>query len=160
MRASLEYAAGEVSDGRLGAAAMLARISEMLFIEAVRSYVEHLPNEADGWFDALRDRSVSKAIALIHRNPERSWTVEQLGQIVGASRSALTERFRRHLGCAPAEYVLQHRMRLAARELAAGGAPIMNIATLVGYGSEAAFSRAFKRFHGMSPSAWRAARQS
>ena len=155
VRASLDYAAGEVTDARPGSDALLARIAEMLFIEAVRSYVENLPNETGGWFEALRDRSLSKAIALMHRNPERQWTVEQLGRTVGASRSSLTEKFSRHLGCAPAEYLTQHRLRLAADELAAGSATIMKIAASIGYGSEAAFSRAFKRSYGVPPSAWR-----
>ncbi|MDA0238428.1 MAG: AraC family transcriptional regulator [Proteobacteria bacterium] len=154
VRTSLEFAANEVADGRPGTDAMLARISEMLFVEAVRAYVEDLPKDLGGWMEALRDRSVSKAIALIHRQPEEPWTVERLGRAVGASRSTLTDKFTRYLDCAPAEYLTKHRMMLAARELTSGNASIMTIAEQIGYGSEAAFSRAFKRFYGVSPSAW------
>ena len=152
---SLEFAAAEIADGRPGSDAMLARISEMLFVEAVRAHVDALPPEAQGWVKALRDRSLSKAVALIHRHPEKPWTVEALGRAVGASRSALAEKFTRCFDAAPVEYLTQHRMRVAARQLAAGDAPILAVATSVGYGSEAAFSRAFKRFFGVSPSAWR-----
>ena len=155
VRASLEFAAREIADSRPGSDAMLARISELLFAEAVRSYVESLPEDSGDWFEALRDRALSKAIALIHRSPDKPWTVEQLGRAVGASRSTLAEKFKRYLGVAPAEYLAQHRMRLAARELTTTGAAIMGIATSIGYGSEAAFSRAFKRSYGVSPSAWR-----
>lgn len=155
VRESLEFAAREVADGRLGSDAMLARISEMLFVEAVRSYVDALPPEADGWIKALRDRSLSRALALIHRYPEKPWTVETLGRAVGASRSTLADKFTRYFDTAPVEYLTQHRMRLAARKLMTDAAPIVVIAASVGYGSEAAFSRAFKRHFNASPSAWR-----
>jgi len=155
VRESLEFAAGEIADGRPGSDAMLARISEMLFVEAVRDYVDTLPPEASGWITALRDRSLSKAVALIHRHPEKQWTVETLGRAVGASRSALAEKFTRYFDAAPVEYLTRHRMRVAARRLATGDAPILTIAVSVGYGSEAAFSRAFKRSFNVSPSAWR-----
>ena len=154
--ASFDIAAREVSDSRPGADAMLARLSELLFVEAVRSYVEGLEGEASGLFGALQDRSLGTAIALMHRNPEQPWTVPDLARAVGASRSSLTEKFARHLGCAPMEFLVGHRMRLAARALEASGGSLMTIAESIGYGSEAAFSRAFKRAHGVSPSAWRA----
>ena len=157
VRASLEFAASEIADGRPGADAMLARISELLFVEAVRVHVEALPEDQGGWFESLRDRSVSRALALIHRSPEEPWTIERLGRAAGASRTTLTEKFRRYLGCAPAEYLTRHRLKLAADQLAAGNAPLMTVAASVGYGSEAAFSRAFKRAYGVAPSAWREA---
>ena len=155
VRSSLEFAAAEAADNRPGADAVLAGLSELLLIEAIRSHVETQGREMEGWYSALRDRSVSRAIALIHHEPQKNWTVEQLGRDSGASRSALADKFKRYLGCAPAEYVTQHRMRLAARELAEGDVGIMEIAVSVGYGSEAAFSRAFKRCFGVSPSRWR-----
>ncbi len=93
VRASLEFAAGELANGDLGSDAMLARISEMLFVEAVRSYVETLPGDSGGWLETLRDRVLSKAVALIHRHPEQPWTVEELGREAGASRTTLTEKF-------------------------------------------------------------------
>jgi len=155
VRASLEFAADEVSVGRPGAEAMLARLSELLFIEAVRSYVEALPDTAGGWLAALKDKALSRALAALHANPERQWTVDRLGREAGMSRSALADKFARLIGCAPAAYLTQHRMRLAARELLVTQAPLVSIAEAVGYGSEAAFSRAFKRTFGVSPSAWR-----
>ncbi len=155
VRASLEFAAAEAADNRPGAAAVLAGLSELLLIEAIRSYVESHGDASGGWYDVLRDRSLSRAIAVIHKDPEQQWTVEKLGRTVGSSRSALAEKFNRHLGCAPAEYVMQHRMRLAARKLVRSHATIMDVAVSVGYGSEAAFSRAFKRRFGVSPSVWR-----
>ncbi|MDH3738587.1 MAG: AraC family transcriptional regulator [Alphaproteobacteria bacterium] len=155
VRTSLEFAAEEVAAGRAGSDAMLARLSELLFVEAVRNYVEALPDDADGWLGALKDRAVGQALAAIHANPEQPWTVDLLGREAGMSRSALAERFVRYVGHPPAEYLAQHRMRLAARELARGNAPLVEIAEAVGYGSEAAFSRAFKRAYGVAPSVWR-----
>ncbi len=155
VRTTLEFAAAEAADNRPGADAVLAGLSELLLIEAIREHVETQGQEMEGWYSALKDRSMSRAIALIHSEPHRNWTVEQLGRDAGASRSALADKFKRYLGCAPAEYVTQHRMRLAARELAEGDVGIMEVAGSVGYGSDAAFSRAFKRCFGVSPSRWR-----
>lgn len=155
VRESLRYAADEIDNGRPGTDAILARISEMLFIEAVRSFLETLPPNTSGWMSALKDRALSKAVALIHRYPDKQWTVEVLGEAVGASRSSLAEKFVRHLDTAPAEYLTQHRMHIAARRLASTDDSILNVAESVGYGSEAAFSRAFKRTFKVSPSVWR-----
>ena len=151
----LKYAADEVSGGRQGTEAMLARLSELLFIEAVRSYFEALPADANGWPAALATPGLARAIGLMHSSPERPWTTSQLGRECGMSRSALAEKFTRVIGCTPSEYLTGLRMRLAARELSAGGSPILAIAQTVGYGSEAAFSRAFKREYGLPPSQWR-----
>lgn len=155
VRATLEVAVGETSDSRPGSEAMLARISELLFVEAVCHFVDSLPTGEGGWFEALRDRQLSKALALIHRQPAERWTVEQLGRQVGASRSTLAAKFVRILGYAPAEYLVNVRMRLAARDLASGNDKIIEIADRVGYSSESAFSRAFKRYFGVAPSYWR-----
>lgn len=155
VRTSLDFAEKEWANGRPGADAVLARLSELLFVEAVRSFIDSAADELPGLAAALKDRCISRAIALMHRHPDDHWTVDKLGRAVGASRSTLAEKFARHLGIAPVEYLTQHRMRLAARELATTGAPIQAIAAAVGYGSEAAFSRAFKRSYRVSPSAWR-----
>ncbi len=155
VRASFELAASETAHARPGSDAMLARLSEFLFIEAVRAHIAAADADGEGLLQALQDRGLSRAIALIHRHPERSWTVEDLAGASGASRSSLNQKFPRHLGRAPAEYLNAHRMRLAARALDAGHSAMGAIAEAVGYGSEAAFSRAFKRFHGVPPSQWR-----
>ena len=134
---------------------MLARLSELLFVEAVRNHVEALPDDVGGWLAALKDPGLSRAVAALHAHPEKPWTVEMLGREAGMSRSALAERFNRLIGQPPADYLAEHRMRLAARELANGNAPLIEIAEAIGYGSEAAFSRAFKRAFGVPPSVWR-----
>ena len=151
----LSYAAGEVSEGRQGAEAMLARLSELLFIEAVRNYVESLPAETEGWLAALRDPRLARAIGYLHADPARPWTLTKLGEAAGLSRSSLAEHFVRVLGCTAIDYLTALRLRLAARELASGDSPILSVALQVGYGSEAAFSRAFKRRYGLPPSEWR-----
>ena len=130
--------------------------TDPLVVEAVRSYVDALDEDLEGLFAALRDPSLSRAVALLHRHPERTWTVEDLARTAGASRSNLTDKFRTHLGSAPGEYPTRHRMSLAARALESGSDTLLAIARSVGYGSEAAFSRAFKRIHGVPPSSWRA----
>ena len=155
VRTSLEYAADEVADARPGSDAMLARLSELLFVEAVRNHIETMPDGAEGWIGALKDKAVSRALAVMHANPEQSWTVESLASEAAMSRSALAGRFAQFIGCPPVEYLTRHRMQLAARELVAGSSPLIEIAQAVGYGSEAAFSRAFKRAYGVSPSVWR-----
>ncbi len=151
----LKYAADEVSGGRQGTEAMLARLSELLFIEAVRAYVEALPDDAHGWPAALATPGLARAVGLMHAHPEQTWTTTQLGRECGMSRSALAEKFGRVMGCTPSDYLTGLRMRLAARELLTGRTPILTIAGTVGYGSEAAFSRAFKREFGVPPSQWR-----
>ncbi len=156
MLQSMQVAAQELLESRPGSDAMLARLSELLFVEAVRAYIENRSQDPGEWLDGLRDRAVSRAVALIHRDLAYQWTVDNLARAVGASRSSLAERFRRFLDCAPAEYLTQQRMRRAAHLLGEDSRlPLIEIAEQVGYGSEAAFSRAFKRWHGVSPSGWR-----
>lgn len=151
----LRYAADEIAAGRQGSDAMIARLSELLFIEAVRTHVEALPAEAAGWLAALRNPGLARSIGLLHAQPGRSWTTTELGREAGISRSSLCDRFATLLDCTPSEYLNTLRMRLAARDLEASNEPIISVALKVGYGSEAAFSRAFKRHHGVPPSQWR-----
>ena len=155
VREMLQFAADEVSEGRQGAEAMLARLSELLFIETVRCHVEALPPDQSGWLAALGTPGLARAIGLMHAQPEQSWTSAELAREAGMSRSAFTDKFARILDCPPAGYLTSLRLRLAARDLASGDAPILSVAHKVGYGSEAAFSRAFKRQYGVPPSAWR-----
>ena len=134
---------------------MLERMSEMMFVDAVRRYVEMLPEDSRGWLAGLRDRFVGRALALMHDDPATEWTVEELGDRIGLSRSALHERFVEMIGLPPMQYLLNWRMQVAATLLRNTNATVSSIAMEVGYASEAAFSRAFKRLAGQPPATWR-----
>ena len=153
----LQQAVAESNAGRPGSEAMLARMSEMLFVDAVRRYVEILPQEETGWLAGLRDRYVGRALALLHERPTEAWTMEELGRQVGLSRSALHERFVQFVGQPPMQYLAHWRMQLASGLLRSSNSTVAAIALEVGYDSEAAFARAFKRLVGSPPAAWRRA---
>ncbi|MCC6194409.1 MAG: AraC family transcriptional regulator [Burkholderiales bacterium] len=153
-----EHAVAESRARRLGGEAMLARMSETMFVDAVRRYVDHLPERSAGWLAGLRDRFVSRALALLHESPARDWSIEELGRRVGMSRSALHDRFVALIGVPPMTYLLQWRMQMASRLLLDTRATVAAIALDVGYESEAAFARAFKREVGQPPATWRRAR--
>jgi AraC-like DNA-binding protein len=159
MRSTFRYAADEVAASRPGSAAVLAKVSELLFVEAVRGYAETLPEGQTGWLAGLRDPYVARALALLHRDLSRSWTVDDLGREVGLSRSALAERFTRLTGVAPMRYLADWRMQVAAKELRETNASLAEIAEAIGYESEAAFSRAFKKAFGAAPATWRRPRR-
>ena len=142
-------------DKRPGGQAVLERISEMMFVDAVRRHVERLPEESTGWLAGLRDRHVGRALALIHEDPSRAWTIDALADEIALSRSAFYERFVRLIGQPPMQYLTQWRMQVAANLLRQSRAPIVSIALDVGYESEAAFARAFKRLVGTPPASWR-----
>jgi AraC-like DNA-binding protein len=150
-----QQAVAESQAGRPGAEAMLARMSEMMFVHAVRRYTDMLPAEGVGWLTALRDRFVGRALALMHEEPARDWTIEELGHRVGLSRSSLHERFVHLVGLPPMQYLAQWRMQAAARLLLETRASIAAVALDVGYDSEASFTRAFKRVVGKPPATWR-----
>jgi AraC-like DNA-binding protein len=151
----LQQAVAESHAGRPGSEAMLARMSEMLFVDAVRRHAESLSPEGSGWLAGLRDRFVGRALALLHENPAQDWTIDELSRQVGLSRSALHERFMQYLGEAPMHYLARWRMQVASGLLRSSNATVASIALDVGYDSEAAFARAFKRMVGMPPAAWR-----
>jgi AraC-like DNA-binding protein len=150
-----QQAAAESHARRPGGEAMLARMSEMMFVDAVRRYADQLPPESEGWLAGLRDRFVGRALALMHEQPAQRWTIDELGRCVGLSRSALHERFAALIGVPPMQYLAQWRMQAAARLLLETRGTVASIAVDVGYDSEAAFARAFKRAVGKPPAAWR-----
>jgi AraC-like DNA-binding protein len=152
--ALLPIAAGESGRRRPGSENVLSRLSELMFVEAIRRYIESLPQSQTGWLAGLRDTTVGKALAALHTSPSEPWTIERLARVVGLSRSALAERFTTMVGHAPMHYLALWRMQLAARLLSDGHA-VAETAASVGYESEAAFSRAFKKLVGHAPGTWR-----
>ena len=155
IRSTFQYAAEEVSAGRPGSETVLAKVSELLFVEAVRRYAEELPDGRTGWFSGLRDPHVARALALLHRDITRRWTVDELGREVGMSRSALADRFIRLIGVPPMHYLAAWRMQVATGKLRDTSGSLAQVAETVGYDSEAAFSRAFKKAFGTAPATWR-----
>jgi AraC-like DNA-binding protein len=145
----------ESSDKRPGGESVLARLSELMFVEVVRQHLETIPPEQAGWLAGLRDPFVSKALSLMHGAPAHNWTIEELGRGAGLSRSVLAERFADLIGMPPMHYLAKWRMQIASGLLSSGSVNIATVAAETGYGSEAAFSRAFKKMVGMPPSAWR-----
>ncbi|MDZ7622454.1 MAG: AraC family transcriptional regulator [Candidatus Competibacteraceae bacterium] len=153
----IDQAVVESNERRPGGDAVLERLSEMMFVDVARRYLDGLPEEATGWLAGLRDRFVGKALALMHERPDRAWSVDDLGRAVGLSRSALHERFVQYLGHPPMHYLAHWRIQLGARLLRESHRKVATIALDVGYDSEAAFSRAFRRLVGLPPAAWRKA---
>jgi AraC-like DNA-binding protein len=150
----LHTAAKESASGRAGTENVLARLSELMFVEAIRQHLERLPPAETGWLAGVRDPIVGGALAAIHGDPRTPWTVEQLARLVGVSRSVFAERFGEMVGQPPMQYVGLWRMQLASRLLIDGG-QVASVADAVGYESEAAFSRAFKKLVGQAPATWR-----
>ncbi len=148
-------AATESQARRPGGDCVLGRLSELMFVDVVRRYLEELPPERANWLAALREPFVARALGALHRSPSRPWTLELLARDVGLSRSALAERFTAFVGQPPMQYLTRWRMQLAANQLRNGSDSVAVVAENVGYESEAAFSRAFKKAVGMPPSQWR-----
>ena len=140
---------------RPGGEAVLERMSEMLFVEALRRYVDALPTDQSGWLAGMRDAAVGRALALMHERPDEAWTTERLADETALSRSALHQRFVSFIGQPPMQYLAQWRMQLAASWLRDTDAKVLDIALGVGYDDETAFSRAFKRSVGAAPGTWR-----
>ncbi|MGD9536768.1 MAG: AraC family transcriptional regulator [Alphaproteobacteria bacterium] len=151
----IHLAMAESADKRAGGESVLAKLSELMFIEVVRRHIEAMPAEQAGWLAGLRDPFVGKALALLHGDTARDWTIEELARDVGLSRSVLAERFALLVGMPPMHYLAKWRMQIAAGLLSNGNPNIASVAAEIGYGSEAAFSRAFKKIVGVPPSAWR-----
>ena len=155
----LRSAVVESNQQRPGGEAVLERMSEMLFVEVLRRYVDALPAEQTGWLAGMRDPAVGRVLALMHEKPGAPWTLERLADDAALSRSTLHERFVHFIGQPPMQYLAQWRMQVAARLLRDTKAKLIEVALGVGYESEAAFSRAFKRAVGRRPGAWRAGRR-
>jgi AraC-like DNA-binding protein len=153
----LQVGVRESSAWRPGADSMLAKLSELMFVEAMRVYIEGLPPGGKGWLAGVRDAHVGRALALLHAQPKRSWTVEDLANEAALSRSALAERFASLVGEPPMQYLMRWRLALAAAALRSGDRTIGRIAEDFGYESESAFNRAFKREFEVPPAAWRRA---
>jgi AraC-like DNA-binding protein len=151
-------AVAESRDKRAGGESVLARMSELMFIEVIRAHIEALPKEQTGWLAGLRDRVVGRALNLLHARASYAWTLDELSKESGLSRSAFMDRFTNLIGLPPMQYLARWRMQVAANRLINGTDSIARIASEVGYASEAAFSRAFKKSVGVSPAAWRQTR--
>jgi AraC-like DNA-binding protein len=151
----IRFAVMESADKRAGGESVLAKLSELMFIEVVRRHLEALPPEQAGWLAGLRDPFVGKALAFMHAQPARDWTIEELAREAGLSRSVLAERFTGLVGLPPMQYLAKWRMQIASGLLSEGSANLASIAHEIGYESEAAFSRAFKKMVGLPPSVWR-----
>jgi AraC-like DNA-binding protein len=151
-----------VAESRVGGAgsdSMLTRMAELMFVEVVRRHLEGLSSQRTGWLAGLRDPVVAPALAQLHERPSHPWTLADLARAVATSRTVLAERFSQVVGIPPMQYLTQWRLQLAAEQLTNGSAKVAAIGAAVGYESEAAFSRAFKRATGEAPAAWRRARQ-
>jgi AraC-like DNA-binding protein len=155
IESSLKFAVGELVEGRLAASGVLSRLSELLLVEAVRRYADGLGDHKTGWLRGLRDPNVGRALALIHRNIAAPWTAETLAKEVALSRSAFMDRFTTLVGVPPIRYLTSWRMETAKIELRETPKSVAQVAYTVGYESEEAFSRAFKREVGVSPAPWR-----
>jgi AraC-like DNA-binding protein len=154
----MEVAEAEAGHPRPGGEGVLARLSELMFVEVIRRHLETLPPDRTGWLAGLRDEHVGKALAAVHARPGHPWTLEGLGHEAGLSRSALAERFSALVGDPPIQYLARWRMQVAAGLLATTHDGLAAIASRVGYASEAAFNRAFKKLVGVPPATWRRGR--
>jgi AraC-like DNA-binding protein len=152
---SFAFAAQQLAAPEAGAATIIGKLSELMFVEAVRRYIEGLPPQQTGWLAGLRDPGVGRALALMHTRTSADWTAEELASAVNMSRSAFAERFTNLIGMPPMRYLAAWRMQVAAAKLRDTRQTIAQIAFDVGYESEAAFTRAFRREMGQPPAAWR-----
>jgi AraC-like DNA-binding protein len=155
LEGSIRFSVEEADASGAGAKAVMAKLSEVVFVETLRRYISELPPAETGWLAGARNPEVGKALALLHRDPARPWTIADLAQEVGLSRSVLAERFRHYLGEPPISYLTRWRLQLGAQMLKSSNRSVAEIAADVGYESEAAFNRAFKREQGIPPARFR-----
>lgn len=152
----INFATAETSRKEAGSRSVLNRLSELMFVEVIRLYMKQLGDSNTGWLAGLRDPLVGRALTLLHARPAHAWTLEELASEAAASRAVLADRFTHLVGRPPIQYLTQWRMQMAAKRLADPTAKVAVVAHEIGYESEAAFSRAFKKLVGRSPSQWRA----
>lgn len=155
LETSVRYALAEARSPRPGGAGVLAKLAEVLFIEVLRLYMNEQGEGRTGWLAGVGDRVVGAALNALHKRPAHGWTLEELARTAGTSRSVLAERFQQLVGSSPMQYLTQWRMLLAANLLRRSNAPLLRIAEEVGYQTDTAFSRAFRREFGSPPAAWR-----
>ena len=154
---AIQFLAAEAASDHAGRTALLTKLSEALFVETLRRWMVSLPAECTGWLAGARDDVVGRALALLHRQPSRRWTLDALARDAGASRSTLADRFAHYLHAPPMAYLARLRLQLAARLLATTRQSVLEVAGRVGYESEAAFNRAFRREYGLPPGRYRRA---
>src|SRR5215469_413149 len=159
LRAIVELVKSEARANRLEAETVIARLSEILFIKAVRAYISTIGDGNAGWLGALKDPQIGQALALVQHRPGESWTVESLASHVSLSRSAFSAKFKQLVGEAPMQYITRVRLTKAAALLRTQPATLVEVALSVGYDSEVAFSKAFKRYFGIAPGAYRQGRR-
>lgn len=155
LQENLRHLIQEAESARPGSDALLNRLTELLFVETLRCYIERLPEDEKGWLAALKDATVGQSLNLLHEDPAYNWSVTELAKQVGASRSSFSSRFHELLGIGPIGYLTRWRIRIATNLLDLGHITMAEIAGRVGYESESAFSRAFKREMGVTASIWR-----
>ncbi|KAA0913652.1 AraC family transcriptional regulator [Psychrobacter sp. ANT_WB68] len=145
----------EAERERMGKAAVINHWASIMMIECLRVYIESLPEATDNWLIAMKDPFLTKALVAMHESPDKSWTIHKLAEVAGMSRSSFAQRFKEVVGIPPLTYLLDYRLRLAARYLRLQQNSISRISELVGYASDSTFSQAFKRVYGVSPKAYR-----
>jgi AraC-like DNA-binding protein len=155
VEASVRFAASELAAGKFGSSHVMSRLSELLFVEAVRDYAQSTEDERSGWLGGLKDPQIGRALALLHGDVGTDWTTDRLAREVSMSRSAFNERFTALVGMPPIKYLTHWRLQLAKEKLRDGRQAIAQIAHAIGYDSEVAFNRAFKREFGQPPARWR-----
>ncbi|QIG50220.1 AraC family transcriptional regulator [Nordella sp. HKS 07] len=155
VEASVRFAASELAAGRFASSDVMSRLSELLFVEAVRVFSSELPEQESGWLRGLKDPYVGRALSLIHHNSDAPWTAVSLAKELALSRSAFVDRFSALVGMGPIRYLTIWRLRTARQQLRETRRTIAQIAHAAGYESDEAFSRAFKREFGLSPARWR-----
>ncbi|MDB5999702.1 MAG: hypothetical protein JWP52_1401 [Rhizobacter sp.] len=155
LESSVRYALTEARSPRPGGAGVLAKLAEVLFIEVLRLYINEHTQGRTGWLAGVSDRIVGSALDSLHKSPAHAWTLDELARTSGTSRSVLAERFQLLVGSSPIQYLTQWRMLLASNLLCRSNAPLTRIAQDVGYQTDTAFSRAFRREFGAPPAAWR-----
>lgn len=153
---TLKFMEAEISGSGSGSSAMTVRLAEILFLEVLKRYIHQLPAESSGWLAGIKDREIGRALRLLHANPQHKWDIAELAREVGASRSGLTKRFAELVGEPPIKYLTRWRIQLAKHLLLQPGYGNQQVANKVGYESEEAFSRAFKRYNGDPPASWKA----